>query len=150
MSEEQKQASAAVENAYSKESGSPKSKRGGKRPGAGRKPNLTKILLKGVSREAILAACENVDVGAAIIGLLRSKTEQSRIEALHFIFDRVTEFRMYRRDKDGKIVKERDHLLDAMRYLVMSGRDRMTRQRVAPEPQLIYSYPSENALRWMQ
>jgi len=35
----------------SKQSEEPKSKRGGKRPGAGRKPNLTKILLKGVTRE---------------------------------------------------------------------------------------------------
>ena len=66
-----------------------KKQHGGKRAGAGRKPNLTKILLKGVSRETILAACESVDVGAVIIGLLRSKREQSRIEALHFIFDRI-------------------------------------------------------------
>jgi len=66
-----------------------KKQHGGKRPGAGRKPNLTKILLKGVSRETILAACDSVDVGGVIIGLLRSKREQSRIEALHFIFDRV-------------------------------------------------------------
>ena len=72
-----------------RDSNQSKSKRGGKRPVAGRKPNLTKVLLKGVSRETILAACENVDVGQVIIGLLRSKREQSRIEALHFIFDRV-------------------------------------------------------------
>ena len=38
-----------------------------------------------MSRQTILAACENVDVGEVII----SKREQSRIEALHFIFDRV-------------------------------------------------------------
>jgi hypothetical protein len=38
------------------------SKRGGKRPGAGTKPNLAKVLLKGVSRNTILAAGENVDV----------------------------------------------------------------------------------------
>jgi hypothetical protein len=66
-----------------------KPKRGGKRPGAGRKPNLAKVLLKGVSRTTILAAVENVDVGAVILGLLKSKREQTRIEALHFIFDRV-------------------------------------------------------------
>jgi hypothetical protein len=66
-----------------------KPKRGGRRPGAGRKPNLAKVLLKGVSRTTILAAVENVDVGAIIIGLLKSKREQTRIEALHFIFDRV-------------------------------------------------------------
>ena len=62
---------------------------GGKRPGAGRKPNLSKILLKGVSRNTILAAVENVDVGSIIIGLLKSKREQVRLETLHFIFDRV-------------------------------------------------------------
>ena len=70
------------------ESGESKPKRGGKRR-AGRKPNLAKVLLKGVSRTTILAAVENVDVGAIIIGLLKSKREQTRIEALHFIFDRV-------------------------------------------------------------
>jgi hypothetical protein len=47
------------------------------------------VLLKGVSRSTILAAVENLDVGAIIIGLLRSKREQTHIEALHFIFDRV-------------------------------------------------------------
>jgi hypothetical protein len=71
------------------DSGESKDKHGGKRPGAGRKPNLAKILLKGVSRTTILAAVENVDVGAIIIGLLKSKREQTRLEALHFVFDRV-------------------------------------------------------------
>jgi hypothetical protein len=33
----------------------------------------------------------------------------------------LTEFRLYRRDEKGRIVKERDHLMDATRYLVMSG-----------------------------
>jgi Terminase RNaseH-like domain len=32
-----------------------------------------------------------------------------------------SEFRIYRRDEHGKIVKENDHLMDAMRYLIMSG-----------------------------
>lgn len=31
------------------------------------------------------------------------------------------EFRIYRRDENGKIVKENDHLMDAMRYLIMTG-----------------------------
>jgi hypothetical protein len=63
--------------------------RGGKRRGAGRKPNLAKALLKGVSRTTILAAVENVDVGSIITGLLHSKREQTRLEALHFVFDRI-------------------------------------------------------------
>jgi len=33
----------------------------------------------------------------------------------------LAEFRIYRRDEKGKIVKENDHLMDDLRYLVMSG-----------------------------
>jgi len=33
------------------------------------------------------------------------------------------EFRIYRRDKRGKVVKENDHLMDPTRYLIMSGLD---------------------------
>ena len=32
------------------------------------------------------------------------------------------EYRLYRRDENGKVVKEFDHLMDCMRYLVMSGK----------------------------
>jgi hypothetical protein len=35
------------------------------------------------------------------------------------------EFRLYRRDENGKVVKENDHLMDATRYLLVSGRQRM-------------------------
>lgn len=31
------------------------------------------------------------------------------------------EYRLYRRDEKGKIVKDNDHLMDGLRYLVMSG-----------------------------
>lgn len=39
------------------------------------------------------------------------------------------EIRLYRRDEDGQVVKENDHALDALRYLVMSG---VERARIAP------------------
>ena len=94
--ETQFQATTAPENTPQAESNESKPKRGGKRPRAGRPPNLMKKLFKGVTRETILAACENVDIGSVIIGLLRSKREQSRIEALHFIFDRVMNALIYR------------------------------------------------------
>jgi hypothetical protein len=41
----------------------------------------------------------------------------------------ISEFRIYRRDENGKIIKENDHLMDANRYLVMSG---MRVAKVAP------------------
>lgn len=33
----------------------------------------------------------------------------------------LSEFRIYRRDESGKIVKENDHLMDDTRYLIMTG-----------------------------
>ena len=47
------------------------SKRGGKRPGAGRKPNLAKRLLKGFSRESIAEAVSGIDCGAVIAGFFQ-------------------------------------------------------------------------------
>lgn len=42
----------------------------------------------------------------------------------------IREFRKYHRDEKGKIVKASDHLMDATRYLVVSGRDHL---RVKPK-----------------
>lgn len=33
----------------------------------------------------------------------------------------LSEYRIYRRDEKGKVVKENDHLMDCMRYLIMTG-----------------------------
>jgi hypothetical protein len=68
---------------------SKRSKRGGKRPGAGRKPNPVKILLKGVHRETINAAVQDIDVGSVISQLLKSKREIIQLQTLNFIFDRL-------------------------------------------------------------
>jgi len=45
----------------------------------------------------------------------------------------MREFRKYHRDDkgSGKIVKRDDHLMDATRYLIVSGRARMC---LAPQP----------------
>lgn len=42
----------------------------------------------------------------------------------------LNEYRIYRRDDKGKVVKEHDHLMDATRYLVMTG---LRVARVKPE-----------------
>lgn len=46
----------------------------------------------------------------------------------------LDEYRLYRRDENGKIVKENDHLMDDTRYLVMSGIEHMRTQPVAKKP----------------
>ena len=46
----------------------------------------------------------------------------------------LEEFRLYRRDENGKIVKEKDHLMDALRYGVMGRDDAITE----PQPERVY------------
>lgn len=43
------------------------------------------------------------------------------------------EYRLYRRDEKGHIVKSNDHLMDATRYLVLSGRERMITEPAPPQ-----------------
>jgi phage terminase large subunit-like protein len=42
----------------------------------------------------------------------------------------LTEYRLYRRDEKGKVVKEGDHLMDCTRYIVLSG---LNLASIAPE-----------------
>ena len=61
-----------------------------------------------------------------------------------------SEYRIYQRDNDGKVVKQNDHLMDAMRYLIVSGRERM---KVKPAPakqgpeRWVHGAPGE--LQWL-
>ena len=44
-----------------------------------------------------------------------------RLKIFNTLQNTLAEFRLYRRDDKGRVVKENDHLMDAMRYLVVSG-----------------------------
>jgi hypothetical protein len=61
------------------------------------------------------------------------------------------EFRMYQRDKRGRIKKSNDHVLDATRYLVRSGRTKMKVQRSkVVKPSVLYIDQGETqGLGWM-
>ena len=52
-----------------------------------------------------------------------SRMTTGRLKVFRSLAPWFNEFRIYRRDQNGKIVKENDHLMDATRYLVMSGLD---------------------------
>lgn len=52
-----------------------------------------------------------------------------RLKIFRTLRQTITELRIYRRDDNGKIVKENDHAMDAMRYLIMSG---MALARIEP------------------
>lgn len=59
------------------------------------------------------------------------------------------EFRLYQRDVDGKVLKAHDHLMDCMRYLIVSGRDRMRVKPAEPEYVTRYVYPGQQSTAWM-
>lgn len=58
-----------------------------------------------------------------------SRLSTGRLKVFKSMANWTQEFRLYRRDEKGRIVKENDHLLDATRYLVMSG---LTRAKTKP------------------
>jgi phage terminase large subunit-like protein len=49
------------------------------------------------------------------------RLSSGRLKVFSTLPNWLGEFRLYRRDDKGKVIKERDHLMDATRYLVMSG-----------------------------
>ena len=61
----------------------------------------------------------------------------------------LQEFRLYQREEDGKVVKQNDHLMDATRYLIVSGRERMKTKPAQQTPKVEYTYPGQNSQRWM-
>lgn len=63
-------------------------------------------------------------VEAGIAEVWTALTE-GRIKVFSSLKHWFTEYRMYRRDAKGRVVKKSDHLMDATRYLVASGFDWM-------------------------
>ena len=50
-----------------------------------------------------------------------TRLSTGRLKVFRSLTPWLDEFRIYRRDQNGKIVKDHDHLMDATRYLIMSG-----------------------------
>ena len=70
------------------------------------------------------------------LGLILSPADNAVEAGIHAVYQRLaagrlkifrnlvatqSELRLYRRDEKGKVVKENDHLADALRYLIMTG-----------------------------
>jgi phage terminase large subunit-like protein len=53
-----------------------------------------------------------------------TRLSAGRLKVFKSLSNWRSEIRLYRRDEKGKIVKANDHILDATRYLIMSGIDR--------------------------
>lgn len=50
-----------------------------------------------------------------------SRLSTGRLKIFSTLQNFFAEYRIYRRDDRGRVVKESDHLMDALRYMVMSG-----------------------------
>jgi len=60
----------------------------------------------------------------------------------------LQEFRLYRRDQKGAVVKDNDHRMDAMRYLE-SRIQAMKTKPIAPVEKIEYRYPGQQSTAWM-
>jgi phage terminase large subunit-like protein len=60
------------------------------------------------------------------------RLSQGRLKVFRSCQNWLYEFRLYRRDEKGRIVKENDHLMDGTRYAIMSGLERAI---LKPAPQ---------------
>lgn len=74
----------------------------------------------------IMPAINAVEAG---IYVMWERLETGRLKIFSTMLNLLAEYRIYRRDENGKIVKKFDHALDASRYLLMSG---LARARVQP------------------
>lgn len=57
----------------------------------------------------------------------------------------IEEFRLYRRDEKGKVVKDNDHIMDAMRYLIKTGLN-ISKAKTTKIPSMSIGYQSTG---WM-
>jgi phage terminase large subunit-like protein len=60
----------------------------------------------------------------------------------------LSEYRLYRRDEKGQIVKDHDHLMDCTRYFVMSGLER-AKTKPVEKPKQQFEYGNTNSGGWM-
>ena len=68
--------------------------------------------------EGLTLTNANKAVDAGLLTVYQ-RMSTGRLKISKRLVNTLSEFRIYRRDEKGKVVKESDHLMDALRYLVM-------------------------------
>lgn len=82
----------------------------------------------------VMPAINTVEAGITSVW---ERLAEGRIKIFKTCQNTIAEYRLYRRDENGKVVKQNDHAMDALRYMVMSGL-----QRAITEPM------GKNGKRW--
>ena len=100
----------------------------------------------------------NIDLAknAREAGLLEvwQRLSTGKLKVFKSCMNWFAEYRLYRRDEKGEVVKENDHLMDATRYMIMSGLQRAKTQPPKVAEQRQYEYRSLEGFDrnngWMQ
>lgn len=77
-----------------------------------------------------------------------NRMSTGRLKVFKTMSNWLTEFRLYRRDDKGDVVKSNDHLMDAMRYLE-SRIGSFTTKPETPKTETKYVYPGQAQQQWM-
>lgn len=100
-------------------------------------------------RDAGLDLVEAINAVEAGVFHVWERLSTGRLKIFSTLRNTLAEMRLYRRDEKGKIVKERDHAMDAGRYRSMTRHIAKAPAplEVAPEPTYAMSYGGEGS--WM-
>lgn len=93
------------------------------------------------SAEGLELSPANNAVEAGLVGCWRDLSI-GRIKVFKTLVRFKEEYRVYRRDEKGKVVKKNDHLMDCMRYLYNSGFDVMKVKPAASTASKVIAQPS--------
>ena len=78
------------------------------------------------------------------------RMSSGRLKVFKSLGNWLMEFRLYRRDEKGRIVKQNDHLMDSTRYLIMSGLDRSKTKMAEKKPEKhAYFIVGSDGQSWM-
>lgn len=87
--------------------------------------------LEAYENEGLMLSLADNSVEVGLMDVFQ-RLSTGRLKVFNTLQNWLYEYRIYRRnDKDGKVVKKNDHLMDATRYLVRSGFEVMD---IQPEP----------------
>ena len=80
---------------------------------------------------------------------LLTRMTSGRLKVFKSCQNWLGEFRLYRRDEKGRVVKERDHLMDSTRYLCSRLQDVLGTPPAPPEKKTVYVSPGSLNTGWM-